>query len=106
MNMVTTGHTAWLKHGAICCKGDVVLLASATSKWSCGEVKVHLSYASTCFTLISLFSLKEIGKGNAFAIWEDDQSQVAAIPLAWVFTPVLHAWSGQRITTLIPLAWR
>ena len=83
-----------------------MLLASATSKWSCCEIKVHLSYASTCFTLASLLSLKEIGKGNAFAIWERGQSEVAAIPLAWVFTPVLHAWSGQRITTLIPLAWR
>ena len=43
-----------------------MLLASATSKWSCCEIKVHLSYASTCFTLASLLSLKEIGKGNAF----------------------------------------
>ena len=108
LDMISTSKTAWLKYGASCSQGDVVLLKtnSEASKWDCGKIHLHLSCAGQAIALVSLFSLKQLGEQMEYAVWEDTATKAAAVPLQHVFTPVVYASSGQSVTTLVPLPWR
>lgn len=105
--LLDTSKTAWLKHGASCSAGDVVLVASAgSSKWACGKIHLHLAFAGQCFALMSLFSLLEVGK--SFAIWQDSagDSEISAVAMRDILTPLVYNSSAGKVTTLIPLPWR
>ena len=106
VKLVTTSHTAWLQHGASCSQGDVVLLSNDGSGMRAGQIQLHVAFAGQTLCLVSLFSLLEVGKGNAYAVWHNNSSQVAAIPLCQVATSCVYAQNDQRVTTLIPLPWR
>jgi hypothetical protein len=107
LQLVTTSKTAWLKHGASCSAGDVVLVASAgSSKWACGKIHLHLAFAGQCFALMSLFSLLEVGE--SFAIWQDSagDGEISAVAMRDILTPLVYNSSAGKVTTLIPLPWR
>ena len=101
---VCTGHTLKLQHGGNVSKGDVVLLHGPPT-WKCGMVNVHLSHAGQCVSVVTLFSLVEIGPGTNFAVWKSTDD-LAVVQSSQILAPVTYSLNGGTYTTLVPLAWR
>ena len=101
---VFTGHTLKLQHGATVTKGDVVLLKEHANL-KCCKVTAHLSHAGQFVSLVTLFSLLEVGPGRKYAIWKDTGDLVLVYAEQFL-TPVAYSVSGDICTTLVPLAWR
>ena len=107
LQLVTTSKTAWLKHGASCSAGDVVLVSSAgSSRWVCGKIHLHLAFGGQSFALVSFFSLLEAAAN--FAIWQDHagEIEISAVVLQNILTPLVYNSNAGKVTTLIPLPWR
>ena len=71
-----------------------------------GKIHLHLAFAGQCFALMSLFSLLEVGE--SFAIWQDSagDSEISAVAMRDILTPLVYNSSAGKVTTLIPLPWR
>ena len=82
-----------------------MLLSNDGSGRRAGQIQLHVAFAGKTFCLVALLSLLEVGKGNTYAVWRNNSSQVAAIPLRPVLTSCVYAHNDQRVTTLIPLPW-
>ena len=107
LQLVTTSKTAWLKHGASCSAGDVVLVSSAgSSRWVCGKIHLHLAFGGQSFALVSFFSLLEAAAN--FAIWQDHagEIEISAVVIQNILTPLVYNSNAGKVTTLIPLPWR
>lgn len=100
---VRTAFSAKIQSLGTIARGDVVLIASTTQIFDCGELLALLSYQDQSFCVINTFALAELHPCHA--VWQDRQNQ-EAVPLSHILTAVAWAKGDQSITTITPYRWR
>ena len=93
-----TSHNAKIHHGAICSKGDVVLVTTTTGH-DAGQVVCFLSYNSQSVCIMNCMCLAQ--RLPMHSLWQETANQ-EAVSLEAIQAPVFWTKTKEGITTLAP----